>query len=538
MSKKRNKQKARQPTKALIAGAQIQRKILNTGYSSGGAGFQKSGMAGWLPVRSSPQSDIDVNLPMLRARSADAVMNIPLAASAINTSRTHVIGAGLRLSPKPKYKILGVTPEQAEEWARTTREEFDLWADSKFCDLLRKNTFYDLQDIAYQCYMIDGDSFAAFKYRDSIPDMPYRLRLQLFEASRICNPGHTGVQGSPWCITAQNPDNGNRIINGVEVDSDGAVVAYWVCNRYPYDPTNMQAPKWARVEAFGRNLTAPIMLQICHDDRPEEYRGVPYLAPVLEVLKQVCRFTDAELTAAIIKSFFSVFFEESIPNSNNMFPLQETFGNDEKISLEPDAFELGSGTLNVLPAGYKVTTVDASRNLSTYEVFTNQLIKQIGSTLEQPYEVLVKAFNASYSASRAALLQAWAAYKIRRIWFVRDFNQPVYEAWLTEAVASGRVKAPGYFRDPLKRKAWSNAEWYGPTMGSVDPVKDVKAAKLRVDYGFSTNEKEAAEMTGTAFAENIETLAQEKRLVQESALDLTSKVDSREDNSSETGKEE
>ncbi|SDD89367.1 phage portal protein [Sporomusa acidovorans] len=520
MAKKRKRQKARLPTTSLLtpqSGAQVIRRILNTGYSESGASYKKGTMAGWRPVRSSPQSDIDMNLPTLRARSADAVMSIPLASSAINTSRTHVVGAGLKLSPKPKYKLLGITSEQAKEWARTTKEEFDLWANSKFCDLLKKNNWYDQQDIVYQCYMIDGDSFAAIKYREPLPGMPYNLRIQIFEASRVCNPGTQSLLGSPWSVTVKNPDNGNRIINGVEINDDGAVVAYWICNRYPYDPTNMEIPKWVRVEAFGQKTGQPNILQICHDERPEEYRGVPYLAPVLEVLKQVGRYTEAELTAAIIKSFFSLFFEENYAGNGN-FPLQNVFAPHERVSLNPNDFELGSGTMNVLPPGYKVTTVDTGRSLSTYEAFSNQLIRQIGATLEQPYEVLIKAFNSSYSASRAALLQAWAAFKIRRIWFVRDFCQPCYEAWLTEAIAIGRIKAPGYFTDPLKQKAWANAEWYGPVMGSVDPTKEVEAAALRVKYGFSTREKETAEMTGTNFDENVESLAIEEQTLRDAGL--------------------
>ncbi|WP_425057628.1 hypothetical protein SCACP_21450 [Sporomusa carbonis] len=512
--KKRNRQKARLPTAPIQpSGTVITRQIINTGYSEHGASYTKGSLAGWRPIRSSPQSDIDVNLSTLRARSADLVMSAPVASSAINTSRTNVIGAGLQLSPKPKYKLLGMTAAEAEEWAKAVKEEFELWATSKFCDALRKNNWYDMQDIAYICYMIDGDSFAVFKYRPPVPGMPYSLRIQLIEASRVCNPNVQSVFDaiSPYDMTVRNLDNGNRIINGVEVDDDGAVVAYWVCNRYPYDPTNMSTlSQWQRVEAFGPLTGQPNILQICHDERPEQYRGVPYLAPVLEVIKQVGRYTDAELTAAIIKSFFSLFFKEQFV-SNGQFPLQPVFGQHERIILDPNAFELGPATLNVLPPGYDVTSVDAQRSLSTFEPFTRELIKQVGATLEQPYEVLMKAFNSSYSASRAALLQAWAAFKTRRVWFSRDFCQPCYEIWLAESVAIGRIKAPGFFTDPLKRKAWSNAEWYGPVMGVLDPVKDAEGAALRVLYGFSTREKEAAEMTGTSWNENVERLAIEQQ---------------------------
>ena len=97
----------------------------------------------------------------------------------------------------------------------------------------------------------------------------------------------------------------------------------------------------------------------------------------------------------------------------------------------------------------------------------------------------------------------------------RDFCQPVYEAWLTEAIAIGRIDAPGYFTDPLIRKAWSNAEWYGPVMGVLDPVKEVEASGLRVQLGLSTREKESAEMTGTSWDENVERLAIEQQRMNE-----------------------
>jgi len=517
----RNRQKARQPTQAnigaslpglMVTSRQIM-KALNTGYDESGANTSKGSMRGWQPLGSSPQSDIDTNLATLRARSRSLFMNSPLATSGIVTSRTHVIGAGLRLKPRIDATMLGLTPDEAKEWQKRTEREFDVWAGSKFCDLMKKNNFYDQQDIAYIGYLMNGDSWAAIKYRKALPGMPYMLRIQLFEADRVSNPNAIGIAGmSPLSVWATNPENLNRIVNGVEIDSDGAVVAYWISNKHPYDPTNMNgAPKWARVEAFGQKTGNPNILQICHDERPEEYRGVPYLAPVIEAFKQVTRYTEAELTAAIVKAFFTLFFKQSTiaPNNQGMFPVGEAVGEEEKVSLDANDLELGAGSMNVLPPGYDVTSIDASRTLSTFEAFTGSLIKQIAAALEQPYEVLMKSFQSSYSASRAAMVQAWAAYKMRRVWFVRDFCQPVYETWLTEAIAIGRVQAPGYFDDPLIKAAWCGADWYGPVMGVIDPVKEATGAALRIQHGLSTGEKEAAEMTGTDFDANIQQRALE-----------------------------
>ena len=87
-----------------------------------------------------------------------------------------------------------------------------------------------MQDIVYLSYLIDGDAWAAIKYRKPLAGCPYCTRIQLFEASRVCNPDAATAFGpvSPWTVETINPNTGNRIISGVEIDTDGAVVAYWI----------------------------------------------------------------------------------------------------------------------------------------------------------------------------------------------------------------------------------------------------------------------------------------------------------------------
>ena len=500
----------------------------NSGYSEGGASHNNKSLKGYNPKKLGYKADIGANLSTLRDRSADLAINTPVGTAAINTSTTHTVGAGLNVFPRPKFQILGISAEEARAWARKVRAEFDLWAESKDCDIYRKNNLYDMQSIAYQGYLTDGDSFAVFRRKPTTPDMPYTLRLQLIEGNRVSNPltDSTYVTGDPTGVEALNPDNGNRILNGVEIDTDGAIVAYWVSNQVPGEPITSMLTTWARVEAYGKRTSIPNVLQISNDTRPEQYRGVPYLAPVIETLKQVYRYTNAELTSAIIKSYFALFFTEAVTNSGSLNDMLADNGVDDPTEpvVDVSEYNLGPGTLNALPKGVDVKSVDASNAQSTFEVFSTQLIKQVGAALNQPYEVLMKNFNSSYSASRAAMLQAWEEYKLRRKWFARDFCQPIYEVWLMEAVANGRIEAPGFFDDPLIRKAWCNADWFGPTMSILDPVKDMNGSTLRVENGVSTREREAAEMTGTDLEENIAQLAFEKQLMEKYGMGLADAV--------------
>ena len=53
-----------------------------------------------------------------------------------------VIAQGLNLSPEPKYSILGISPEAAEEWTSDVKSRFELWAmDQKASRSSRYNFF-------------------------------------------------------------------------------------------------------------------------------------------------------------------------------------------------------------------------------------------------------------------------------------------------------------------------------------------------------------------------------------------------------------
>ena len=524
----RKKYKARTPTKGIAGVKKL--NIKNTGYDGGGASRTSGVLKAWNPIKSSAKSDINAHLDILRSRAADQVINTPIGSAAIATTTQYTVGTGLKVFPKIKYKILNMEPDEAEEWNKKASAEFDLWASSKLCDIRKRNNFYDLQEILYKAYMTDGDSFALFR-RGYNENMPYTLRIQAIEGNRVSNPmgqDYYGITG-PLSVEMLAPNGVNKIVNGVEVDKDGAVEAYWISNKVPYDPVEInRATNWTRIEAFGQLVGKPNVLHICHDERPEQYRGVPYLAPVLTALKQVSRYADAELVAAIMRSFFTLFFT-STGNSSVAGDISGVLGastyegegaDPQEPVVNASEYHLGPGTINALPKNIDVKSVGVDGGQATFDSFVTQFVKQISASLNIPYEVLMKSFTSSYSASRAALLQAWEQFKLRRAWFTRDFCQPVYEMWLVEAVATGRLEAPGFFSDPAIRFAYSNAEWYGPSMSILDPIKDVNGAALRIQYGLSTPEREAAEMTGSDFYENLEAIRIAKSKVKDSGVVL------------------
>ena len=73
-------------------------EILNTGYSYHGASRTKKSLAGWISRGGSTKEDIDDNLDILRQRSRDLYMGTPIATGALKTTRTNVVGSGLKLN--------------------------------------------------------------------------------------------------------------------------------------------------------------------------------------------------------------------------------------------------------------------------------------------------------------------------------------------------------------------------------------------------------------------------------------------------------
>ena len=183
--------------------------------------------------------------------------------------------------------------------------------------------------------------------------------------------------------------------------------------------------------------------------------------------------------------------------------MEDAVNEDEKVTDDELKLELAPGAIYDLPPGKDVTTVDPKRSDTQFESFVNTCITVIASSMGIPKEVLIKKYESNYTAARAALLDFWRTVRVYRTWFNATFNQPIYEQWLSEAVAAGRIDAPGFFDDPAVRLAWCGCSWMGASMGHVDPLKEVNAAETRIKNNITTEEQEASEYNGNDWAANV-----------------------------------
>ncbi|MBR0075129.1 MAG: phage portal protein [Synergistaceae bacterium] len=490
------------------------KKAVASGYSHYGANKTRPSFIAWNTLSKSPAEDISDNLELLRERSRDLYSGGgPLGRGAIDRLVLNSVGAGLVLHCRIDAKYLGMTEIEAEEWEANTEREFAFWAESKNCDISRSMNFFELQNLAFRSVLLNGDALVMLPM-ERLKNFPYELRIALIESDRL--------------VTPPINSSGAVIDGGVEIDRNGKPIAYHIANRHPdAELANQPLLKYVRVPAFGANSQRRNVLHLLPMERIGQHRGVPFLAPVIEVLKQISRYGDAELMAAVVAAMFAIFFEHEPNGVDDQYLGEEDMASDivgDESSNPLDMFQESlrklrpenlSGMVADLPLGTKATSVSPSRPNKNFDGFVMSLYRQLGAALGIPVEVLILNFESSYSASRGALLEAWKLFKYWREWWINNFCQPIYEEWLNEAVLKGRIKALGYFTNPMIKYAYSWADWTGPSQGQLDPVKEVTAAKLRVENGFSTRQKETAELTGGDFELNHRQRIKEELMMRE-----------------------
>lgn len=442
-----------------------------------GASRVLRGMESWVASIGSAVSDLPAHEQRtMRARSRDAFRSNMIARAALTRSRTAIVGTGLLCRPNVDRDALGLTEEAATELNASLRARWEGWAENALeCDAEATLDFYGLQGLALLSAMASGDVFALTP-SERRPGCLHELKVQLVEADRASNP-HDGV------------DTETRV-DGVELR--GVMpVGYWVRNTHPGDHHTTTMAAWQLYPAFGELTGRRRVLHVWNDkERPSQVRGAPYLAPILEPLKQLDRFGGAELMAAVVSAMVTVFIEREAEQTDANGNPAEAFELDENGNVA-----LGNAAIVDLAPGEKANLANPSRPNANFDPFFMAIVKQIGAALEVPVDTLLLHYQSSYSAARAAMLEAWRFFHTRRWTLTQQFCVPIYGLWLDEEVATGRLRLPGY-GDPARRRAYSRATWIGPAKGAMDEDKEARAARTRIEIGISNEAIETAQMTG------------------------------------------
>ena len=489
----------RKPSKGQPLPANLDRLAMGEPLAFGGMTgssrmAQSPRFAMWRPQSLDADGVAQYELPDLRAFSRDLERTAPVATGAIATRASHIVGTGLSLQSRIDAQELGLSDEQASNWQSFVERRFSMWAESPFADAHGELNFYEQQDLALRSHDVSGDSFVllASKVRDG---WPFRLATQIIEADRISNP--------------DGRMNSSAMVDGVERANDGEPVRVYVAKHHPGKIIPGSANAWTPIDirsASGRRN----ILHLKKVKRPGQTRGLPILDPIIATIKQLTRYSDAEVDAAVNSAAMALFLTMDAEAFSDILSEKEQAKVLAAANSGWDGTIESGKAINLMP-GESVISPTPGRPNPNFDPFFGAMLNICSMGLNMPKEVLAKAFNASYSASRAALMDAWRTWKIERAWLARRMCQPIYEEWLADAVALGVVDAPGFFVDPFIRTAWCRTSWCGDGPGALDPLKEAMAAGKRIELGQTTLAEETVAYDGGDWEQKHRQRARETR---------------------------
>lgn len=461
--------------------------------------------AGWVTSDGSADADSLADIPTLRRQSRDLIRNEALPAGAVGTMVTGVVGQGVIPQARIDYEFLGLSEKDAEKWERAAERIFHHVASKPTFDSEGKLNFYQQQRLVYRSRLESGDCLALRRYLPR-PGKALGVAVQLVEGDRVDTPLELATK--------------ENIRAGVEVDENGQATFFHVMQQHPGEALTY-GTKFAKIPTYDRRGD-PLALMVINRLRPGQTRGVPFLAPVIEMFKQLSRYGEAEVTAAVVSSMFAVFVTTPQaggtggPLPPGLLPGQVGM-QANAVPAGNKALKMQSGMVVDLLPGEDIKVAEATRPNTAFEPFINAVLSYIGTALGVPREVLLKAYNTSYSAARAAIMDAYRQFLIERDDLITQFCQPVWAWVITEAVARGMLDAPGFFDDPVRRDAWLGTEWIGAPAPQIDPLKEANAAAAWEALGIKSKQDISAEQ-GKDFDSTFKQRSKEHRMEMEAGL--------------------
>ena len=471
----------------------------------------------WQVLSSAPRWDIDEALPGLRARARDLFISSALASAALQTRTAGTVGAGLRLDAQPDAQTLELDAATAARYDHRIEAAWNSWAERCGADGASLNEI--MQAVEMACLQ-SGDVFVDVRI-----DQRGRMTLALIEGDRVDSPS-TMLADANVCA-------------GVRFNADGKPIAYYVNDLPQFTPGGLfyYTRRRAFVPGYYDTLEARYILPaggILHAhmpfERPGQARGIPAASKVLLDAKTLDRYKTAEVDAANVAASAALLITHPAEAITAELDAMDSFsapidppcasdGNaPATASVEKihPALTLKPGAVLHLEPGADVRSFNTGRPNANFSEFCDAYDARICAALGEPLEIVQKKYDSSYSASRAARLDAAQTHSLDRARLIEQVLWPVYRAWLD--LNAARLELDGYYSAATIRTAWRQCDFLGEALPSIDPEKEVRAAIAAIGAGLSTRAREARLLTGMDTGTIIRVLADEEQQMRTAGL--------------------
>ena len=449
----------------------------------------------------------ELDYETLRARSGNLFRRNIYARGILRRLVTNEINTGLELEAVPVGELIGKSDDELVTWDEDVERRFSAWASTEeLVDAKKERTFSQLQALVRLEALISGDVLVVLDVHPIAGTPVIRLVL----AEHVCTP------------LDYQPPKGRKVTYGVEVDSSGRHVGYWVRNTEELGGS-------AFVPATGKSGRRVAWLVYGTDRRNGDVRGEPILGLIVHSLKDVDRYRDAAVRKAVVNSLIAVFIEKtqdkvgSLPFTGGAIRKDEVAVAD--ASGEPrnvKSAKIHPGLIvEELQVGEKIVPFSNVGTDIRFGEFEGSIINAVAWALEIPAEILTLSFSHNYSASQAALNEFRLYLERARFDFGQQFCSRVYREWFLSEVLARRIDAVDFLlargdqRRYAEAAAWLACEWSGPIKPSTDPLKNIKAAEIAVKLGCQTPSQVARDVFGVSFRTNARKLKREFETLRE-----------------------
>lgn len=427
----------------------------------------------------------------LRGKSRELYRNSPAQRRYVQLMRVNICGdSGFRLQSRVRM----ATDESRLDKSLNRRVEdewLEWWEHPTVCG---KMTGLDLEKQAVSSWCNDGEVIWEIVYSERYP------------SGIAINPLEPDMLDETLVTT--NPDNGNEIRMGVEVERSGRPVAYWFLTDHPGDLHGLHRPM---SRDRHRRVPAARVLHLYDRVRAGQTRGEPPSAPVIHPVKMLDGYREAEVMGRRLRAAIMGFFTKDMPVPEQISQLA-----DRQEEDEPFEMDIEPGRLKSLPFGYDFKQFDPGGVQADYHDFEAQVKK------DQAMGYGISAFShgmetagVSYSTGRSVLVEDRDYYRQMQAFFIGGLYNPLFTLWLSRRVLELESDIPASRVSVILRKRKFRArgwEW-------VDPSKEVSAnaEALRTSQ---TSLTRVAAARGIDISDLLDEIQEEQSLAAERGLTL------------------
>jgi lambda family phage portal protein len=440
----------------------------------------------WFATQASINQELHGDLDRLRARGRQLVNNNDYARKFRGMVENNIIGpAGVILQARVEDK-----PGQADKLACDAIEA--AWAEwSKACDITGRMSLRDLCEHLVGTLPSDGE-FLVRMVRGADARNRFNFALQVIDVDRI-DTTFNGTYGS------------NTVIMGIEVDAYRRPLGVHLFEAHPNDGSRSSRRR-VRIDTAD-------LLHCFRVERPEQARGIPWMAPGMLSLHHLGGFMHSALLAAEHGANHYGFF--TTPDGAAPPVVGEQQGDQAIMVSQP-------GTYDTLPLGTTFQPHESKYPNEVFAPFAKTILQRIATGWRVAYHSLANDLEGvSFSSIRSGTLEERDRWAADQDWFIGAFLEPVYQAFLQMALLSGAITMPNGSALPASKLSKFAAHVWQPRRWEwVDPRADMEAKVLAVKAGVMPPQNLSAAL-GLDFEDVIVQISQAQALAKKYGVQLT-----------------